>query len=165
MLPGRRAFFHSLLPTIWGFLWRSSWSFSRSICKCYNIVQWVDKFVQTRIFRSFLCVVWTFAIFKHRISWSCADSKSHRKGDKMASKLLIPLLLATICGLTVVTASESGNFKDSRLISMPTATREKHILVLVAQVYAYDIWSLWNVQSLDTIVTDLNILYYAVRGA
>ncbi|KAH9543012.1 hypothetical protein CY35_13G039800 [Sphagnum magellanicum] len=51
----------------------------------------------------------------------------------MASKLLIPLLLATICGLTVVTASESGNFKDSRLISMPTATREKHILVLVAQ--------------------------------
>jgi hypothetical protein len=60
----------------------------------------------------------------------------------MASKLLLPLLLGTICALTVVTASESGNFKDSRLISVPTATHEKHILVLVAQVYVYDIWSL-----------------------
>jgi hypothetical protein len=60
----------------------------------------------------------------------------------MASKLLIPLLLGTICALTVVKATEGGNFKDSLLISMPTATREKHIMVLVAQVYVYDIWSL-----------------------
>jgi hypothetical protein len=51
----------------------------------------------------------------------------------MASKLLIPILLGVICMLTVVTARE--NFKDSEVISMPTATAEKNISILVIQVY------------------------------
>jgi hypothetical protein len=49
----------------------------------------------------------------------------------MASKLLIPILLGVICMLTVVTARE--NFKDSEVISMPTATAEKNISILVIQ--------------------------------
>jgi hypothetical protein len=52
----------------------------------------------------------------------------------MASKLLIPILLGTICMLTLVTASENGNFKHSQVISMPTATDEKNTLVLLTQV-------------------------------
>jgi ribonuclease I len=51
----------------------------------------------------------------------------------MASKLLIPILLGVICMLTVVTARENGNFKDSQVISMPTATAEKNISILVIQ--------------------------------
>jgi ribonuclease T2 len=51
----------------------------------------------------------------------------------MASKLLIPILLGTICMLTLVTASENGNFKHSQVISMPTATAEKNTLVLLTQ--------------------------------
>lgn len=53
----------------------------------------------------------------------------------MASKLLIPILLGVICMLTVVTARDNGNFKDSQVISMPTATAEKNISILVIQVY------------------------------
>jgi hypothetical protein len=59
----------------------------------------------------------------------------NRKRDEMASKLLIPILLGVICMLTVVTARENGNFKDFQAISMPTATAEKNISVLVIQVY------------------------------
>ncbi|KAH9543014.1 hypothetical protein CY35_13G039900 [Sphagnum magellanicum] len=51
----------------------------------------------------------------------------------MASKLVIPILLGVICMLTVVTAWENGNFKDSQVISMPTATAEKNISILVIQ--------------------------------
>ncbi len=53
----------------------------------------------------------------------------------MASKLLIAILLGVICMLTVVTARENGNFKDSLVISMPTASAEKNISILVIQVY------------------------------
>ncbi len=53
----------------------------------------------------------------------------------MASKLLIPILFGVICMLTVVTARQNGNFKDSEVISMPTATAEKNISILVIQVY------------------------------
>jgi hypothetical protein len=63
------------------------------------------------------------------------NPNSRRKADEMASKLLIPILLGVICMLTVVTARENGNFKDSKVISMPTATAEKNISVLVIQVY------------------------------
>jgi hypothetical protein len=61
--------------------------------------------------------------------------RSRRKGDEMASKLVIPILFGVICVLTVVTAWENGNFKDSQVISMPTATAEKNISILVMQVY------------------------------
>jgi hypothetical protein len=61
--------------------------------------------------------------------------RSCRKGNEMASKLLIPILLGVICMLTVVTARDNGNFKDSQVISMPTATAEKNISILVIQVY------------------------------
>jgi hypothetical protein len=61
--------------------------------------------------------------------------KSRRNGDEMASKLLIAILLGVICMLTVVTARENGNFKDSLVISMPTASAEKNISILVIQVY------------------------------
>jgi hypothetical protein len=53
----------------------------------------------------------------------------------MASKLVIPILFGVICMLTVVTAWETGNFKDPQVISMPTATAEKNISILVMQVY------------------------------
>jgi hypothetical protein len=62
-------------------------------------------------------------------------TRSRRKGNEMASKLLIPILLGVICMLTVVTARDNGNFKDSQVISMPTATAEKNISILVIQVY------------------------------
>jgi ribonuclease I len=51
----------------------------------------------------------------------------------MASKLVIPILFGVICMLAVVTAWENGNFKDSQVISMPTATAEKNISILVMQ--------------------------------
>jgi hypothetical protein len=61
--------------------------------------------------------------------------RSRRRGDEMASKLVIPILFGVICMLTVVTARENGNLKDSQVISMPTATAEKNISILVIQVY------------------------------
>jgi hypothetical protein len=63
----------------------------------------------------------------------------------MAAKLLIPILLGTICMLRLVTASENANFKHSQVISMPTATAEKNTLVLLTQVI-----------SLENMVTNLN---------